>query len=114
MKMYILIKETVPVGFAVLAAAHASLKCYREFENTPEMREWISGTFFKTVCEVSEQEFEKARTEPDCTVVTESQMSGVEIALAFKPRQEWPKYFRFFRLYGKGRGPQRGTNGESK
>ena len=43
MKMYILIRESVPTGFAMLAAAYASL--------------------------------------------------------AFRPRAEWPKAFKFYRLY---------------
>jgi len=110
-KMYILIKDTVPLGMAVLAAAHASLKCYREFETTPEMKEWISGIFYKVVCEVTEQEFERAGMEPDHTVVTESRFGGAEVALALRPRQEWPEYFSFFRLYGKGR-LQHGPSGQ--
>ncbi|QRK12518.1 hypothetical protein JQX13_22320 [Archangium violaceum] len=31
LKMYILIRESVPTGFAVLAAAHASLAAYLKF-----------------------------------------------------------------------------------
>ena len=36
LRMYILIRESVPVGFAVLAAAHASLAAYLKFADTPE------------------------------------------------------------------------------
>ena len=32
-------------------------------------------------------------------VLTESAWDGREIAIAFKPRAEWPKAFKFFRLY---------------
>jgi len=52
MKMYILIRETIPHGFAVLAAAHASLACYLKFKDTPEVSEWLSGPFYKAVCKV--------------------------------------------------------------
>jgi peptidyl-tRNA hydrolase len=99
MKMHILIKESAPLGFALVAAAHASLAAYRRFEATPEVREWISGPFRKTVCKVTDKEFESAKAISDNVVLTESAWDGREIAIAFKPRAEWPKAFTFFRLY---------------
>jgi len=99
MKMYILINEFVPPGIAVVAAAHASLACYLKFKDSPEVAEWLSGPFFKAVCVVNDGEFEQAKACPDHVVITESSLGGKEVALAFKPRQEWPKGFKFFRLY---------------
>src|SRR5690349_18763150 len=98
-KMYILIKETVPVGFAIVAAAHASLAAYLRFCESAEVRQWLSGPFYKAVCKVSEAQFERAKDCADHVVITESALAGQEVALAFKPRQEWPKDFRFFPLY---------------
>ena len=57
MKMYILIKDDVPVGFAVVSAAHASLSAYLRFKDAPEVEEWLSGPFYKVICRVSEKEF---------------------------------------------------------
>lgn len=99
MKMYILIRDDVPLGFAVLAAAHAALAGYLEFQDTPEITEWLSGPFSKAVCRVNEKEFEQAKECPDHVVVTESALDGRETALVFKPREEWPKAFKFFKLY---------------
>jgi peptidyl-tRNA hydrolase len=99
MKMYILLKESVPLGFAVLAAAHASLAAYLKFKESPEITAWLSGPFAKVVCKVSDEEFEKAKGIPDHVVLTESALEGHEVAIAFKPRQEWPKAFRFYRLF---------------
>jgi hypothetical protein len=99
MKMYILIKETVPVGFALVASAHASLAAYLKYQETPEVREWISGPFYKAICKVNDTEFEQAKSFPDHVVITEAALQGAEVALAFKPREEWPKAFRFYRLY---------------
>jgi len=99
MKMYILIKETVPLGFAMVAAAHASLAAYLKFADTPEVKLWLSGPFYKAVCKVNEQEFEEAKSVPDCVVLTESALEGQEVAIAFKPREEWPKRFKFLRLF---------------
>ncbi|VAW69659.1 hypothetical protein MNBD_GAMMA10-3067 [hydrothermal vent metagenome] len=55
MKMYILIKESTPVSYAVLACAHASLAAYLKFKDTPEIAEWLSGPFYKVVCKVNEK-----------------------------------------------------------
>jgi peptidyl-tRNA hydrolase len=99
LKMYILIRESVAPGFAVLAAAHASLAAYLKFKDTPEVAEWLSGPFYKAVCRVTDEEFERAKTFEDHVVLTESVLQGQEVAIAFKPRREWPKAFRFLRLY---------------
>ena len=99
MKMYILIKEAVPVGIAIVAAAHASLAAYLKYRDSPEVEQWLSGPFYKVVCKVNESEFERAKSEPDHVVITESALDNEEVAVAFKPREEWPKAFRYFRMY---------------
>ena len=99
MKMYILIRDDVPLGFATLAAAHASLAAYLKFENMPEVQEWISGPFYKAICRVNEKEFEKAKECEGYVVLTESALDNREVAIAFRPREEWPKQFKFFRLF---------------
>lgn len=98
--MYILVKESIPMGFAVVAASHASLACYLKFKDSPEVAEWLAGpAFFKVVCKVNDKEFENARATEDNVVLTESALEGQEVAIAFRPREEWPKSFKFFRLY---------------
>ena len=97
--MYILIRDDIPTGFAVLASAHASLAAYMKFKDTLEVNEWLDGPFYKAICQVSESEFEKAKIFPDHVVITESALDNREIAIAFKPRQEWPKFFRFLKLF---------------
>lgn len=99
MKMYILIRDSVPLGFAVLACAHASLACYLKFGSSPEMAEWLSGPFYKVVCKVTDDELARAKELEDHVVLTESALDGQEVAVAFKPRADWPKAFRFFKLY---------------
>lgn len=99
MKMYILIKEGVSPGYAVVAAAHASLATYLKFRETAEVDEWLSGPFYKTICTVSDDEFESAKRLRDHVVITESSLGDTEVALGFRPREEWPRSFKFFRLY---------------
>lgn len=101
LKMYILIREALPEGHPVLAAAHASLACYRKFEDRPEMQTWIEKSFRKVVCAVSDEEFERAKQVADHVVLTESSLGREETAIAFCPRAEWPGMFRYLRLWGK-------------
>jgi peptidyl-tRNA hydrolase len=98
-KMYILVRESVPTGYAILAAAHASVACYLKFRASPEVAAWLSGPFYKVVCRVSDTEFEASKELEDHVVLTESALDGAEVAIAFKPREEWPKPFKFYRLY---------------
>jgi peptidyl-tRNA hydrolase len=99
MKMYILIKESVPLGFAMVAAAHASLAAYLKFMDSPEVAEWLAGPFRKAVCRVTDQEFEASQATADHVVLTESALGGQEVAIAFRPRKDWPPMFKFLRLY---------------
>lgn len=99
MKMYILVLEDVPLGFAMVAVAHASLAGYLKFQHTPEVADWLRGPFFKAVCKVNPKEFGNAKLVEDHVVITESALGGREVAIAFKPREEWPRMFKFLRLY---------------
>jgi len=99
MKMYILVRESLSVSRAIVAVAHASLACYLKFRDAPEVEQWLSGPFRKVVCKVTAVEFERAKLVPDYVTITESQLDGAEVALAFKPRTNWDKSFTFLRLY---------------
>ena len=99
MKMYILVRDSLPIGHALVAVAHASLGCYLKFRDAPEVHEWLNGPFRKVVCKVTDGEFARAKNVPDHVVMTESQLEGAEVALAFKPREVWDKSFQHFRLY---------------
>lgn len=99
MKMYILVKDSISTGFAAVGIAHASLKCYLDYSGTEEMCDWLDYSFKKVICKVNEKEFEKAKECIDHTVITESALNDEEIVIAFKPREEWPKQFKFFRKY---------------
>ena len=99
MKMYILIKDSVPLGYAIVAAAHASLAAYLKFRDSDEVKQRLAGPFRKAVCRVSAEDFEKAKAVEDHVVLSESALDGQEVAIAFKPREEWPKHFKYFSLY---------------
>jgi hypothetical protein len=79
--------------------AHASLAAYLKYQDSLEVKQWLSGPFYKVVCKVNEAEFERAKSEADHVVITESALDNQEVAIAFKPREDWPKAFRYFRMY---------------
>ena len=56
-------------------------------------------SFYKVVCRVTDAEFEAAKLLEDSVVLTESALDNAEVAIAFRPRAEWPKAFKFYRLY---------------
>ena len=45
------------------------------------------------------KEFENAKQVEDHVVLTESALGNREVAIVFKPRTEWPKMFKFLKLY---------------
>lgn len=99
MKMYILVKNDVPDKFVPVITAHASLACYKKFEDDENMQKWINSIFKKVVCSVNDKEFENAKKEEKNIVMTESALNNKEVAVAFCPREEYSKQFRFFRMW---------------
>jgi hypothetical protein len=97
--MYILVRDDIPLGFAMVAVAHASLAGYLKFRESPEVKEWLAGPFFKAVCKVNPTEFENAKLVEDHLVLTESALDNREVAIVFRPRKEWPKMFKYLKLY---------------
>jgi peptidyl-tRNA hydrolase len=99
MKMCILVKRDVPDKLVPVITAHASLACFRQFEHTPNMQAWINGIFKKVVCTVNETEFQNAKKEPGHVILTESALDNLEVCMAFSPRDEYSKMFKFFKMW---------------
>ena len=99
LKIYILIKDWIDVGHAVNGVGHAVLILDEKYRNDPVYQDWRHNSFRKVTCNVSEQEFEEAKQFEDYIVCTEMAFDNKEIILAFAPRKEWPKRFKFYRLY---------------
>jgi peptidyl-tRNA hydrolase len=120
-KMYILIRDDVDLGHAILAAAHASLSGYltfisneihafddKEDDEKPVFvecptQDWSMNSFRKVVCKVSATEFEKAKTYgtnmKDYRIMVESGLGGMEVAIVFKPRDNFEPFFKSLKLY---------------
>lgn len=96
LKMYVLIKKSLP-SHKIVVAANASIACYLKFQDRPEMQEWAK-TLKTIVCEVTDREFEAAKCEENHVVVKSAAWKDVEAGLAFKPRLNWPQEFTFYSL----------------
>jgi hypothetical protein len=98
LKMYILVRKRVPIGIGTVNAAHAALATYIKFKDDQEIKKWLKA-FYKVVVAVSDTQFRKAKRIPHHVVIREDRYHNSEIAMAFKPRMNWPKSFLEFPLY---------------
>jgi len=99
LKQYILIKDTVDNGHAIVATAHASLAGYLKWKDDPIVQIWVKDSFRKVVCRVTQEEFEWAKLLTDSHVMTESSLDNAEVAIVLKPREEWDRRLKFFTLW---------------
>lgn len=99
MKMYIIVKNNVSDKLVPVITAHASLACYKKYETNENMITWIKGIFKKVVCVVNETEFESFKNEENHIVLTESSLDNKEVCIAFCPRDEYPKKFKFLKMW---------------
>lgn len=101
MKMYICIKDDLPVGIAMNSAAHAGLICHLKFSETENYQTWLKKSFKKVTCAVSPAEFAMLKDLKDSTVVTESRLQGQEVAVVLCPRPdtEWPEFVNLLKLW---------------
>jgi peptidyl-tRNA hydrolase len=101
MKMYICIKEDIPVGIAMNSAAHGSLMCNLKYQHTEPYDTWIRQSFKKVTCAVTPAEFAMLKEVPNSFVVTESRLDGKEVAVVLAPRQpnEWPEFVNLLKLW---------------
>ena len=101
LKMYILLHEILDAGHAVNTAAHAGAMILTRGwpDDDPIMKEWYETSFRKCTCKVTQDEFDKAREYGDYFAVQEMAFDNKDVALVFKPRHEWPRFFRFLPLW---------------
>lgn len=101
LRMYILVRDNVDIGHAMLAVGHGVLACYLKYKDDPFMQDWVQNSFRKVVCKVNDKEFDKAKQFNGSVLMTESGLDGAETALVFCPRpdDQWEKPFKFYKLW---------------
>lgn len=99
--MYILVPDTVPDNFVPVSCAHAALACYLRFKHDLVLNEWLTHSYKKVVCRVSIEELEHAKYyyADKAVVMTESDLDGIQVALAIPPQYEWPEFMRKYKLW---------------
>lgn len=98
--MYILVLDDIEVGMAINTACHAAVACTLKYQDTDEVKEWLDTSFRKVTCKVNRKEFDLAmQKEDDFVIMTELNLDNRETALAFKPRENYHKMFKFLKLY---------------
>lgn len=99
MKMYILLKDSVPLGFAINSIGHGVLMAHFKWQKDEDYLIWLELSFKKVTCKVDLETFDKFKQFPDHVIVTESRLSNEEIALVFKPKNVFPVEFKELFLY---------------
>jgi len=98
--MYILVREDVPLGYAMNGVAHASVACFLKYASHRDMQNWLANSFKKVTCKVNDEQLSEAMRDADNhVVITESVIGHETVAVAFCPRKEWPENFKDFKLY---------------
>jgi len=120
-KMYILVRDSLSHGHAALACAHASLGGYLTFVKAEQLnwgyerdkniafgvttstQDWAELSFKKVICSVTDDQFEEAKTfglnGVDYSIMTESSLKNMEVAIVFRPREHWDSFFKELPLY---------------
>jgi peptidyl-tRNA hydrolase len=101
MKMYICIKDDLPVGIAMNSAAHGSLMCHLEYHGTENYDHWLRQSFKKVTCAVTPAEFAMLKNVTNSILVTESRLQGQEVAIVLAPRHDtdWPEFVNLLKLW---------------
>lgn len=109
-KLYILLLDDVPLGYAINAAAHAGCSAALGWRDDPDFETWAATSYRKVTCTVTQNQL--AQCKLACgggwIDITESALGSKVVAVVFKPRDEWPKVFKHLRLYGSTAKPQLG------
>ena len=101
-RMYILVLNDVALGTAVNSACHAAVACALKYQDTPEVQEWLDDSFRKVTCSVTWDQLNLCMArEDDWVPISEINLDYRLVAVAFKPRDEYHKCFKFLTLFGK-------------
>ena len=104
LKMYVLVKNTAPIGLGINAVGHATFMAAQNFESTV-FKIWEINSFRKVTCLVSPEEFDAAITaikevDGKYVVFNENDWNDQDLSVAFEPRYSFPEIFKTFKLHG--------------
>ncbi len=97
--MYILVRESVPRGLGINAVGHVALSTYLKFKDHPDTEEWLRESYRQVTCLVSDKEFESAKKAKEFDIFYENDYNDEPVAMGFRPRREWPRVFKYLKLF---------------
>lgn len=114
MKMYILVRRSIPLGFAINSVAHVATEAtlrwsshYGGTELYSEWWEWHERSGRIVTCGVTDDEFERAKETARATgialvIFVEPDLDDTQCAMALFPffDGEWPEFFRTLKVAG--------------
>jgi hypothetical protein len=118
LRMYILVKDSVPDDYVPLMVAHAAINCIFKYGSLPvdevypniPVKEplflywYLHNNMAKVICRVSEREFQQACEEADDYII-QSETNGLDpghltnCVVAFVPRSDYPDCFKHYELW---------------
>lgn len=104
LKMYVLVKNTAPIGLGINAVGHATFMAAQNFESSV-FKIWEINSFRKVTCLVSPEELDAAieaikEVNGNYIVFNENDWNDQDLSVAFEPRYSFPEIFKTFKLHG--------------
>ena len=100
LKMYILVRSDIGSGHQTNCVAHAAATAILKWKDDDTFENWKKHSFRKVTCSVTRGQFEEAKQYSDNLIISEDILNDTEVAMAFKPREDWPEFFKKLRLLG--------------
>ena len=103
LKMYILVKDSAPIGLGINACSHVGYLAAKTFDNQIS-EEWEKCSFKKVTCLVSPEQFDQAieeirKVDGEYVLFNEDDWNNQDISVAFEPRYSFPEIFKTFKLH---------------
>lgn len=103
LKMYVLVKDTAPIGLGINACSHVGFLAAKSFDSSIT-EEWQACSFKKVTCLVSPEQFDEAikeieKIDGNFVRFNEDDWECQDISVAFEPRYSFPDIFKTFKLH---------------
>lgn len=99
LRMYALVRADIGIGHAINCVSHATISACYEWNDDVDFSRWIKYSNRLATCKVTKNQFEYAKTFSDYIVIKEDALNDTEVSIIFKPRNNWPSFFRKLDLF---------------
>jgi hypothetical protein len=101
--MYVIVKDTAPIGLGINACTHAGFMAGINFGGQ-DYEDWLNHSFRKRTCLVTPEQFDACIREiefvnGDYVVFKENDWNDQELSAAFSPMYNFPRIFKTLKLH---------------